>query len=89
MDTLDVIYIASIFYIFWSIVKILHFLYNIISNFKNVLQAILRFFKRVSSFLSNSIKPKIVVVNKNTQNVNNTYIDEIPFTRFDSNSKYI
>lgn len=87
MNTLDVIYIASIFYIFWSIIKILYFLYNIISNFKNVLQVILNFFKKISSSLKNSVKPKIVVVSKNPGNEQDIYTEELPFTRFDN--KYI
>lgn len=77
MNTLDVIYIASIFYIFWSIVKILHFLYYIILNFKTVFQTILGFFNKIFMYFKNKNKKTVI------ENTTEMYTQSVlPFSQY-------
>lgn len=79
MNTLDVIYIASIFYIFWSIVKIFHFLYYIILNFKTVFQTILGFFNKIFMYFKNKNKKTVI---ENTTEMQTQHI--LPFSQYNS-----
>lgn len=80
MNTIDVIYIASIFYIFWSIIKIFHFLYYIILNFKIVLQNILNFSNKIFYYMKNKKFKKVIIKNKIEMQENET----LPFSRYDA-----
>ncbi len=81
MNMLDVVYIASVFYVIWSIVQILNFLYYIICNFKTIFQIVLNFFKRTllffkrtTSSLRKTKHEKIITKNPN---------DLLPFCQYE------
>jgi hypothetical protein len=80
MNTLDVVYIASVFYVLWSIVKILHFLYYIICNFKTIFQVILNFLKKVLLFFKRTLNS--LRKTKYEKNITTYTHDELPFSRY-------